>query len=103
MRLTLALTLAEPTMAMGGARRDATHDDTPGSKQARQESNRQPPVLEPAPSNAAVAPFVDFQRLSFGPPTPALLDNAGVGTIPGTERASLLPPVEFAQRYTSRR
>src|SRR5258708_2117320 len=54
-------------------------------KQARQESNLQPPVLEPTPSNAGVAAFVDFQRLSFWPPTPALLDNAGVGTNPGTE------------------
>src|SRR5258708_11611942 len=32
----------------------------------------QPPVLEPPPSNAGVAAFGDFQRLSFGPPTPAL-------------------------------
>src|SRR5258708_11393051 len=49
-------------------------------KQARQESNLQPPVLEPTPSNAGVAPFVDFQRLSFGSTTPASLDTAGVGT-----------------------
>jgi len=52
-------------------------------KQTRQESNLQPPVFEPTPSNAGVAAFVDFQRLSFGPATPALLDNAGVGTNPG--------------------
>jgi hypothetical protein len=55
-------------------------------QQARQESNLQPPVLEPTPSNASVAPFVDFQRLSFSATTPALLDNAGVGTNPGTEK-----------------
>ncbi len=53
--------------------------------QARQDSNLQPPVLEPTPSNAGVAAFVDFQGLSSEPPTPALLDNAGVGTNPGTE------------------
>jgi hypothetical protein len=41
-------------------------------KQARQESNLQPPVLEPTPSNAGVATFVDFQRLSFWLATPAL-------------------------------
>ncbi len=56
-------------------------------QQARQESNLQPPVLEPTPSNAGVAPFVEFQRLSFGPPTPALLDTAGADTTPGTEEA----------------
>jgi len=55
------------------------------SQQARQDSNLQPPVLEPTPSNAGVAPFGDFQRLSFWPPTPALLDTAGVGTNPDTE------------------
>jgi len=54
-------------------------------KQARQESNLQPPVLEPTPSNAGVAPFVDFQRLSFGSTTPASLATAGVGTNPDTE------------------
>ncbi len=53
-------------------------------KQARQDSNLQPPVLEPTPSNAGVAAFVDFQRLSFEAPTPALLDTAGVGTNRGT-------------------
>ncbi len=53
-------------------------------QQARQESNLQPPVLEPTPSNAGVAAFVDFQGLSSEPTTPALLDNAGVGTNPGT-------------------
>src|SRR5229473_7540497 len=57
-------------------------------QQAQQESNLQPTVLEPTPSNAGVAPFVDFQRLSLVPPTPALLDNAGVGTNPGTEEES---------------
>src|SRR5437016_9554163 len=56
-------------------------------KQARQESNLQPPVLERNPSNAGVAAFVDFQRLNSKPATPALLDNAGVGTNPGTEIA----------------
>ncbi len=56
-------------------------------KQARQESNLQPPVLERTPSNAGVEAFVDFQRLSSKPATPALLDNAGVGTNPGTEIA----------------
>ncbi len=44
-------------------------------EQARQESNLQPPVLEPTPSNAGVAAFVDFQRLS-------------VGTNPGTDEAT---------------
>ncbi len=57
-------------------------------KQARQESNLQPPVLEPTPSNAGVAAFVDFQGLSVGPATPALLDNAGVDTNPGTVRVT---------------
>jgi hypothetical protein len=57
--------------------------------QARQDSNLQPPVLEPTPRNAVVGAFGDFQRLSFGPPTPALLDNAGVGTIPGTVERQL--------------
>jgi hypothetical protein len=52
--------------------------------QARQDSNLQPPVLEPTPSNAGVAAFVDFQGLSFRAATPALLDNAGVSTNPGT-------------------
>jgi len=33
-------------------------------KQARQDSNLQPPVLERTPSNAGVGAFVDFQRLS---------------------------------------
>ncbi len=56
--------------------------------QARQESNLQPPVLERTPSDAGVAAFVDFQGLSSGPTTPALLDNAGVGTNPGTEENS---------------
>jgi len=56
-------------------------------KQARQESNLQPPVLERTPSNAGVEALVDFQRLSSKPATPALLDNAGVGTNPGTEIA----------------
>jgi hypothetical protein len=49
-------------------------------KQARQESNLQPPILEPTPSSTGVAPFADSQRLSFSPPTRALLDTAGVGT-----------------------
>src|SRR5229473_8619526 len=62
-------------------------------QQARQESNLQPPVLEPTPSNAGVAPFVDFQRLSFRPTTPALLDNAGVGTNPGTGEEQAAYPV----------
>jgi len=55
-------------------------------KQARQESNLQPPVLERTPSNAGVEPFVDSQGLSSERATPASLDNAGVGTIPGTAR-----------------
>jgi hypothetical protein len=58
-------------------------------KQARQESNLQPPVLEPTPSTAGVAAFVDSQGLSFSAPTPALLDTAGVGTNPGTDAPSL--------------
>src|SRR5260370_17338749 len=52
--------------------------------QARQDSNLQPPVLEPAPSNAGIGAFVDFQRLSFGAATPAFLDTAGVHPIPDT-------------------
>ncbi len=59
-----------------------------GSKQARQDSNLQPPVLEPTPSNAGVAAFVDSQRLSFESTTPASLDDGGVGTNPGTEEDS---------------
>jgi hypothetical protein len=54
------------------------------TEQARQESNLQPPVLEPTPSNAGVGAFVDFQRLSLKRATPALLHNAGVDTIRGT-------------------
>ncbi len=57
------------------------------NQQARQDSNLQRPVLERTPSNAGVEAFVDFQRLSSKPATPALLDNAGVGTNPGTEIA----------------
>src|SRR5713226_1715378 len=57
----------------------------PLQKQARQDSNLQPPVLERTPSNAGVATFIDSQRLSSEPPTPASLDNAGVDTNPGTE------------------
>ncbi len=41
----------------------------------------------PPRSNAGVEAFVDFQGLSSGPATPASLDNAGVGTNPGTEIA----------------
>jgi hypothetical protein len=41
-------------------------------KQARQDSNLQPPVLGPTPSNAGVAAFVDFQGLSSDRATPAL-------------------------------
>src|SRR6266568_2494820 len=62
-------------------------------KQARQESNLQPPVLERTPSDAGVGALVDFQGLRFEPPTPALLDNAGVGTNPGTGRSSPVHPV----------
>src|SRR5713226_4282683 len=60
-------------------------------QQARQDSNLQPPVLEPTPSNAGVAALVDFQQLSFELPTPAVLDNAGVGTNPGTECGEARP------------
>jgi hypothetical protein len=55
-------------------------------EQARQESNLEPPVLEPTPSNARVGAFVDFQGLSSEPATPASLHNAGVGTNPDTEK-----------------
>jgi len=55
-------------------------------KQARQESNLQPPVLERTPSNAGVEVFVDFQGLSAERITPPSLDDAGVGTIPGTKQ-----------------
>jgi len=54
------------------------------ARQARQESNLQPPVLERSSGDAGVEAFVDFQRLSFERATPALLDNAGVGTNPRT-------------------
>jgi len=43
------------------------------------------PGLERTPGDAGVGAFVDFQGLRFEPPTPALLDNAGVGTNPDTE------------------
>src|SRR5260370_23568973 len=84
--LTLALALAELDVRRNESRCDATRDEPSRCEQARQDSNLQPPVLEPTPSNAGLTPFVDFQRLSSGPATPALLDNAGVGTIPGTEK-----------------
>jgi hypothetical protein len=70
-------------------RRDTTRCEASRSQQARLESNQQPPVLEPTPSNAGVAAFVGFQGLSSEPPTPASLDNAGVGTNPGTEESQL--------------
>jgi hypothetical protein len=54
------------------------------------------PGFEPTPSNAGVVAFVDFQRLSFWPPTPALLDNAGVGTNPGTIST---PGLHFQEAY----
>ncbi len=43
-----------------------------------------PPVLERTPSDAGVEAFVDFQRLSSEGATSASVDNAGVGTNPGT-------------------
>src|SRR5438132_13659307 len=61
--------------------------------QARQESNLQPPVLQRTPSDADVEAFVDFQRLSSERATPASLDNAGVGTNPGTGRSSPVHPM----------
>jgi len=67
-------------------RRDTTRCEASRSQQARLDSNQQPPVLERSPSNAGVEGFVDFQGLSSKPATPALLDNAGVGTIPDTVR-----------------
>src|SRR5712692_5790351 len=51
---------------------DATRDEALSREETRQESSLQPLVLEPTPSNASVAPFGDFQRLSSEPPTPAL-------------------------------
>src|SRR5712692_4982974 len=48
---------------------DATRDEALSREQTRQESSLQPLVLEPNPSNASVAPFVDFQRLSSEPPS----------------------------------
>jgi len=64
--------------------------------------------LEPTPSNAGIAAFIDFQRLSFWPTTPALLDNAGVGTNPGTADEPLAtslgspsPDITFASYATS--
>src|SRR5436309_13127831 len=81
---------AHRLVAIRGGKRHASqrHDSLRGitlHAQARQDSNLQPPVLERAPSNAGVAAFVDSQGLSLGPPTPALLDNAGAGTNPGTD------------------
>ena len=74
-------------------RSDVTSCEASSSaKQARQESNLQPPVLERTPSNAGVAAFVDFQGLRFEPPTPASLDNAGVGTNPDTGRSARCIP-----------
>ena len=70
---------------------------TPLREQARQDSNLQPPVLERGPSDAGVGAFVDFQGLRFEPPTPALLDNAGVGTTPGTEKAWAEAPNEIRE------
>src|SRR2546428_10642711 len=75
------------------ARRSGLARNSLQFKQARQESNLQPPVLERSPSNAGVEAFVDFQRLSSERPTPASLDNAGVGTNPGTGRSSPVHPV----------
>src|SRR5258708_834245 len=48
-----------PTQPAAPVRLAATAPASP------QDSNLQPPVLEPTPSNAGVAGFVDFQRLSF--------------------------------------
>src|SRR5439155_1051072 len=59
--------------------------DNQSQKGARQESNLQPPVLERTPSNAGVGPLVDSQGLTSERGTPASLDDAGVGTNPGTE------------------
>jgi hypothetical protein len=56
-------------------------------KQARQDSNLQPPAWEPTPSNAGVAAFGDFQGLSSEGASPALPDNAGVDTIPNIRDA----------------
>jgi hypothetical protein len=77
---------------------DATRDEALSREQTRQESSLQPLVLERTPSNASVAPFVDFQRLSSEPPTPALLDNAGLGTDPGAEEE---PPGTIGRRKTA--
>ncbi len=44
----------------------------------------QRPVLERGSSDAGVEALLDFQELSSGPATPALLDDAGVGSNPGT-------------------
>src|SRR6266851_3334508 len=54
-------------------------------EQARQGSNLQPPAREPTPRNAGVAAFGGFQGLGSESTTPALLDNAGVDTNPGSE------------------
>jgi len=71
---------------------DPTRDEALSREQTRQESSLQPLVVEPNPSDASVAPVVDFQRLSSDPPTPALLDNAGLGTSLGTEEE---PPLSI--------
>jgi len=73
-------------------------------QQARQESNLQAPVLERTPSNAGVEPLVDFQGLSSERATPASLDNAGVGTNPGTEGGRTHPVAgpNSLKRFSSR-
>jgi len=55
-------------------------------EQARQDSNLQPPGLERPSCNGGVAAFGEPQELSFDGSTPASLENAGVGTNPGTGR-----------------
>src|SRR6266568_8875502 len=83
--MTRSLALCHSASLNKKPRRDTTRCEASRSQQARQDSNLQRPVLERTPSTAGVAAFVDFQRLSFCRTTPALLDNAGVGTNPGTE------------------
>lgn len=72
-------------------------------EQARQGSNLQPPAREPTPRNAGVAAFGGFQGLGSESTTPALLDNAGVDTNPGTEEEPPgAPPVGRSPRSLAR-
>src|SRR5205809_5810058 len=78
----------------GGGTREARsrwkHEGRDGSRRGPSRPGRNRtcnPRFWRTPSNAGVAAFVDFQALSAERTTPASLDDAGVGTNPGTEIA----------------